>query len=380
LTGLAGPPRVEPGLTPPATASEAKAGAKWLGAGLVLLLFLQLSQQAVESFNPRIAITLLFAAGIGLTGLALEMFRSSDHDRGEPWVMAPAAGAAAAFLAVLVLGVTVGLSEAGPVPLKDQIENARAAGEAGPRRSIGVERVDFRGSGRESYFFEFGDGEGTPSGEARSDEIQVWDVRGGQLVRGLAFEPRRLGDEELLFQFRGIGDIDGDGAEELIGGYGTPAIRGELLLPFAVDWDTDSGRYKLIALTAVPPKFATRARGEDVEGLRAAYGRPLTLTNRPENTSSVRLEGHPAQDFTVSESRQVLINAYSTDIRTNGRVMEIQAQLFRRTGGPPSITPCKLSDTTRETALVPLAADQRLEGALQDFWRKASRGRHCAPR
>ena len=347
---------------------------------MALLLVLQLSQSAVESFNPRLSVKLLLAAGIGLTGLALEMFRSSDRDRREPWVVAPAAGAAAAFLTVLILGVTGGISEAGPVPLKDQIEDARAAGEAGPRHSIGTERVDFRGSGRESYLFEFGDNEGTPSARARSDELQVWDVRGGQFVKGLHFEPRPLGDEALLFQFRGVGDIDGDGAEELIGGYGTPAIRGELLVPFAIDWDADTGGYRLIALTPAPAEFRSRAKGEDVKGLRAAYSRRLTLANRSGNPASVKLAGYPAQDFTVSESRQVLINAYATDIRTRARVMEIQPQLFRRTGGPPAIAPCALSGTAQETAALPHAADQRLEGALQDYWRKASRGRHCAPR
>lgn len=205
-------------------------------------------------------------------------------------------------------------------------------------------------------------------------------MRGGQLVKGLDFEPARLGDEELLFQFRGIGDIDGDGAEELIGGYGTPAIRGELLIPFAVEWDADAGGYRLIALTSTPPEFATAPRGEDVRGLRDAYRRRLTLTNRAENAASVRLAGYPAQDFTVSESRQVLINAYATDISTRKRLMELQPQLFRRTGGPPAITPCALSDTSRSTAALPLARDQRLEGALHDFWKKASRDRHCAPR
>jgi hypothetical protein len=311
--------------------------------------------------------------------MALEMFNRSGRNPRDLWVVGPAAGAAAAFLAILVIGLTGGISTAGPVPLKDQIENARAAGEAGPRHSIGTERVNFRGSGRESYFFEFGDADGTPRGQARSDEIQVWDVRGGQFVRALGFEPQPLGDEELLFQFRGIGDIDGDGAEELIGGYGTPAIRGELLLPFAVDWDSDTGGYRLIALTSEAPTFRTSGRGQDVAGLRAAYRKRLTLRNRLGNAPSVNLGGYPVQDFTVSESRQVLIGAYTTDIKPSQRVMEIQPQLFRRTGGPPAMTPCVLSDTTKLTAGLPLAAEQRLEGALQDHWRRASRGRHCSP-
>ena len=73
------------------------------------------------------------------------------------------------------------------------------------------------------------------------------------LVRELRFEPREVfPGEEALFQFRFIGDIDGDGADELVGGYGTPAIRGELLLPFAVDWNDDADRYELVSLAPSP--------------------------------------------------------------------------------------------------------------------------------
>jgi hypothetical protein len=308
------------------------------------------------------------------------MFQRNDGDVRQPWVFVPAAGAGAAFAAVLVLVLTMGLSPPDPVPLRDQIEDAKAAGQAGNRKSIGTERVDFRGAGRESYVFEFGDEEGAARARPRSDLLQVWDVRGGELVRGLSFEPRLLGDEEALFQFRGVGDIDGDGAEELIGGYGTPAIRGELLIPFVVDWDSDARRYRLIALTPDPPEFATDARGEDAEGLRSTYGKRLTLVNRRGNTPGARLTGYPAQDFMLSPSHQVLVNAYTSDIRANPgrRVMELQPQLFRRTGGPPALTPCMLAGTERLTPSLPLASEQRLEGSLQELWRRASRGRNCA--
>jgi hypothetical protein len=363
----------------PTKATEAKASARWLGAGLGLLRVLQLLQQAIDGLDARFEIGLLFAAGIGLFGLAWEMFQRSDGDLRQRWVFVPAIAGGAAFLAVLVLVATIGLSPPDPVPLKDQIENAKAAGQAGNRKSIGTERVDFRGAGRQSYFFEFGDEEGTAGAKARSDELQIWDVRGGKLVRALTFEPSPLGDEEALFQFRDVGDIDGDGAEELVGGYGTPAIRGELLIPFVVDWDSDARRYRLVALTPEPPEFATGARGEDVDGLRSTYGKRLTLVNRPQNTPSARLAGYPAQDFMVSPSHQVLVNAYTTDIRLNRgrRVMELQPRLFRRTGGPPALTPCMLARTEKLTPSLPFAGEQRLEGALQDFWRGASRGRNC---
>jgi hypothetical protein len=344
----------------------------------VLLLVLQLVQQAVDSFDPRLVVTLLLAAGIGLTGLAIEMSRTGDRKWREPWAVVPAAGAGAAFLSVVVLGLTIGIrtpEPPEPVPLGEQVENARAAGARGDRQSIGSERVDFRGSGQRSYFLEFGDEPGVPRGRARSDEIQVWDVRGGELRRALAFEPGLLGQERTLFQFRDVGDIDGDGAEELVGGFGTEAIRGEVLVPFAVDWDSDARRYRLIVLTPQPPEFATKARGPDERGLRSTYLKRLALTNR--HPGSFGFAGYPAQDFTVSRGHQILVKAYVSDIRPDRRVLELQPQLFRRTGGSPGVTPCALEGRPTLTAELPLARSQRLEGALQEFWREASEGRNC---
>ena len=367
----------------PTKAEETRAGVRWVGAGLLLLLGLQVAQQLIDSFDPRLVIKLLVVAGIGLTGLAFEMYRNSGRDWSQPWVIGPTAAAVVLFALVFVLGLTVGIrmpEPPEPLSLEEQVENARAAGERGTRQSIGRERVDFRGSGQQSYVLSFGDEQGTPADRARSDEIQVWDIRGGDLHEALVFEPRLLDGEQALFQFRDIGDIDGDGAEEFVGGYGTSAIRGELLLPFAIDWDTDARRYRLISLSPDPPEFATGARGDDVEGLRAAYRNRLALANRPPNPQSLRLAGYRAQDFTVSRSHQVLVNAYVSDIRPrlNERLVELQPQLFRRTGGAPAVIPCMLDGIETLAAPLPVAASQRFEGALQDFWRKASRGHNCA--
>jgi len=357
------------------TKTEAKASAKWAGAGLGVLVVLEVVKGAVDSFDPRLAVNLLLVLGVGLTGLAIEMYSRSDRNWRAPWAFGPAALAACAFVAVVVVGMTAGISVPQPLSVEAQAENAKAAGEAGDRHSIGSERVDFRGSGRQSYVFEFGDEEGVPGSRARSDEIQVWDVRGGDLVRALAFEPRLLGGEQLHFQFRDVGDIDGDGAEELVGGFGTEAIKGELLVPFAVDWDSDAQRYELIALTPEPPELATGARGEDVRGLRDAYARRLTLGNR--HPESVKLAGYPAQDFTVSPTHQVLINAYATDIKAERRVLELQPHVFQRTGGPPRMNPCALEGIPTLKASLPPARSQRLEGALQEFWVEATGDRGC---
>jgi len=266
--------------------------------------------------------------------------------------------------------------------IADQVEQAKDAGAQGNRRAIEPVRgsIAFHGSGKQSYFLVFSDGAKTPSGEARSDEIQVWDVQGEKLERAFAFEPRLLGKERTRFQFRGVDDIDGDGADELVGGYGTEAIRGEVLIPFALDWH--NGMYQLISLNPESPTFATRARDKDAQGLRDTYRKGLALTSRiGAEKRPLKLAGYPAQDFIVSESGQLLISAYVTHIRPklSQRVVEFQPQLFNRTGEPPRITPCKLQGTETLTIPLPLAKDYLLFSALADFWPQVSKGRYCAP-
>jgi len=265
--------------------------------------------------------------------------------------------------------------------IADQVETAKAAGEQGNRQVIARTKADFHGSGSDSYFFAFGDEADTPTDRQRADEIQVWDVRGDRLVRMLGFEPQLLGDEQTLFQYRGVADVDGDGADELVGGYGTEAIRGELLVPFAVDWDTDTQSYTLIGLTPEPPEFATRPRSEDVRGLRAAYERELTLTDRDADSNPLTLSGYPAQDFAVSESEQVLVNAYVTRIRPelSQRLVELHPHLFHRTGGPPQVSRCTLVGTDTVTGRLPQANVRLLSGAVRDFWADLSEDRYCAP-
>jgi hypothetical protein len=266
--------------------------------------------------------------------------------------------------------------------IADQVVKARQAGAQGNRKTIAQERGDFRSSGEQSYVFAFGDDDETLPSEARSDEIQVWDVDGEELNRAFAFEPRLLGDEQTVFQFRGVGDIDGDGADELVGGYGTEAIRGEMLIPFALDWDSDKREYQLVSLNTEPPAFATRARDKDARGLRDTYRKRLVLTNRGgEDKPPLKLAGYPAQDFIVTESDQLLISAYVTHLRPKlrRRLVELQPQLFHRTGGPPKISSCGLEGTDTLTGALPIAQVYLLFSALEDFWRQASEGRYCAP-
>jgi hypothetical protein len=210
----------------------------------------------------------------------------------------------------------------------------------------------------------------------------VFDQRGDDLERAFRFEPKPLGSkssaEPLLFQFRFIGDVDGDGADELVGGYGTPAIRGELLLPFAVDWDEDASRYRLVSLGSEPVTLETPGRGDDVAGLRAAYAQRLRITDVEGEGA---LAGYRAQDFAVSANPHRLVGAYVSDIRRDGseRRVELRPAIFRRTGGLPQVSPCRLLDTPAVVATAPSAKARPLQAATLEAWLKASKDRFCVP-
>ena len=311
----------------------------------------------------------------------VEHQRPPFYRRVDPVLAGLLAGFGLCFVAVGYYIATDSFKAPVPPTLEEQVEEAKTAGALGPRHIIDAKRGDFHGSGTQSYFFAFSDDTGaTPPKRARSDEIQVWDVRAGKLTQVFSFEPRLLGEEQALYQFRDLGDIDGDGADELVGGYGTEAIRGELLVPFAVDWDSDTKSYRLISLAPDASRFATHARGEDVEGLRDAYERPLRLTDRGPNRQKIELAGYPSQDFTVTPTHEVLVSSYVADIRANrsSRLVEVQPHILHRTGGPPAMTRCDLVGEPKLTASLPLAQIKILEGALREFWREESEGRNCA--
>jgi hypothetical protein len=309
-----------------------------------------------------------------------ERERSALHD---PLLLTPVALSLACFCLVGYLAVSNNFEKPTPPTIAEQVDDVRSQGAKDGRAVVDEKHVAFHGPGEKSYFFAFSDRRGTPAERARSHELQVWDVRGDELIRAFQFRPQKLGDELVLYQFRDIGDIDGDGADELVGGWGTDAIPGELLLPFALDWDTADKTYRMVSLAPERADLATRARGDDVAGLRAAYRNRLTLRDPDPGHQSapVQIAGYRTQDFTVSPSHQVLIGSYVTDIRpkVSQRLIELQSHLFHRASGEPSLTRCRPEGLGTLTARVPLADIRLLEGAIKEHWLEASGDRFCVP-
>lgn len=284
-------------------------------------------------------------------------------------------GGVCSLAAVLILLATGNFEQPKPPTIADQAAKARRDGAAGPRVIVDSERADFRDSGEPAYFYVFS---GRGAKGPRSDELQIWERRGDELVRAFRFEPREVAPGQVaLFQFRHIGDVDGDGADELVGGYGTSTTPGALLLPFAVDWNDDADRYELISLAPHPAPLATRARGDDVERLRADYAKRLNL--RDVSEERLALGGYRSQDFTVTTKPARLVSAYVVDISRDAstRRVELAPQDFVRTGGLPRVSPCKLTDTGTLAIRVPAARVRLLHLSTLERWLELTRDRSC---
>jgi hypothetical protein len=287
-------------------------------------------------------------------------------------LLAPAIVSVVSLAIVVLLWASGNFEKPKPLTIAEQAANARREGSAGPRTIVDTERVDFHGSGEPSYFFAFGDAGGTPPARARAHELQIWDQHGDELRRAFRFEPR----QSAIFQFRFIGDVDGDGADELIGGFGDRAILGELLLPFALDWDEDAEGYRLISLAPVRARLASRARGRDAKGLRAAYRSHFRLRDIEGGRS---LAGYRSQDFAVTPNPARLVSAYVADIdeERQERLVELQPHTFDRTGGMPAIRRCRLVDGGNVVTDVPSARRRSLHTATLERWLKLSKDRFC---
>ena len=112
-------------------------------------------------------------------------------------------------------------------------------------------------------------------------------------VKRFRFQPDGSGREAAIFARRGVGDVDRDQADELIGGYGPPADASQAQVPFALDWD-DAGA---LPDGAARPRAAGYPQGDldpGLEPLLAAYSQPITL-----HATSTRSapSGYRAQDF-----------------------------------------------------------------------------------
>lgn len=289
---------------------------------------------------------------------------------GDKLLLAPAAICGIALLGIAVsAAVHGGIKQPRQPTLGEQAAEIRDSLTKNGRASEKPERVDFHGSGQESYVFSFRDAQRSAGETARADEIRIYDVVGGdRLEERFRFEP----DEPAVYQFRGIEDVDGDGEEELIGGYGPTVHSGELLVPFAIDWNKGSGTYQMVSLHRSPPRLGTRNRSKQVS---APYRRTATYRDGPDRIS---LSGYPAQDIALTQGAPKLLSGYFVRPATAGRTatLEVQVETFDTQTIGPSLRACNFPGSK------PIVAhEDRSEAMWQtllDRWDSVRKGgRNC---
>lgn len=300
---------------------------------------------------------------------------SPRRARDDGLLLAYAAVTVFALLAAAGLAVSGNFDKSPPASISDQVDEAARAGGAGDRIVTEREEVGLRGGGEPSYVFGFGDNpEAVAPGEARGDEIEVWDRHGDDLDLAFRFEPRKAG----VLRLRGAYNVDGDAAEELVGGYGDGNAPGELLVPFALDWDEDKSEYRLVSLATARPQLGSQPRDGEGRALRKAYEAPVRLVDRQQG-AKLSLRGFPVQDFAVSPPPYRLISAYVTDADVPGenRLVEVKVSVFGGTGATPRVRPCRLAGRGTVILRVPKSGAEELDAVLLRRWSEVSKGRPC---
>ena len=283
------------------------------------------------------------------------------------------AGAAATALALLAATVAVSLAGGFSEPsLSTRLDTIQRDATRGLRVVKFNRTADFHGSGEQSYLFMFHDKRPLPASRAprplTSDELRIYDRSGNGLRLRFRFQPREPG---VVFQYRFLGDLDGDGSEELVGGYGVPGEGSEALLPFMVDWDEGDDRYRLTALQTSPvvPVATPSALGLPYVD---TYKRRLTLHDGERTLSGFRV-----QDF-ASVGSQRLVSAVVVKPQTPTLVgtVELKPGIVRFASSGPVLTPCRLAGLENPRIRWPL--NRALVSVIAERWPAVAKSRGCA--
>lgn len=279
------------------------------------------------------------------------------------------AAAGATTLALLALLAVWAFSGFSAPTIDDQLATVQREGSKNGRRAIVLaSSASFHGTGANSRVLLFVDVPGTR--RPRSDELRIYDEHGDDLERALRFEPS---GRRAVFQYRGLADVDFDGSDELIGGFGYPDDARQAIVPFAVEWDRIRERYRLVPLDLGPPSLSRRPRNVPERQYREVYAAPTTFSG-----NGLRLTGHRVQDFIVSAPPRRLVAGWFLHpwIGTDEAIFELQPATLDSTTGTPHLTPCRFSE---RPIVVHAGRDRPLINVFADAYAKAAEGKGCLP-
>jgi len=297
--------------------------------------------------------------------------RDATGNAGDRLVLATGAVALAGLVATVAVSLGGGFSE----PTLSQRLDSIRRGATLDRRSTEMTRTaDFHGTGDKSYLFLFADKQSLPEpGRAprprTSDELRIYDRSGNGLKLRFRFQPEQPG---LVYQHRYLGDIDGDGEEELVGGWGVPGEASQALLPFMVDWDEGANRYRLTSLQPSPalPVAAPSALGVPFVD---TYKRRLDLRDGKQS-----LSGYRVQDFAiVKPSRLVTGVVVKPMTPTLTGTVELKPSILRLAGAGPELIPCHVQGVDSPRVL--WHPGRLLANVISDRWPAVSKSRPCVP-
>jgi hypothetical protein len=327
---------------------------------------------------------------------ALPRVRKVEPRWRDPWLGSLGLG----LLATVVVGLSAGLSGnlVKPPPLDEQMDEIKSAvlrGDANGRRHLVVDaRVPFHSTEADSWVLVFEDRPGhdefykvaagnAPGPLPRSDELRIYDVRGGRLRLKLQFRPKPIKSgkdkhpSEWIKLRAGTGlatDYDEDGSNEIIAGYAIPAEATEAFVPFGIDWE--GGRYRLVSLEPQPPNLSDRGLAPKAVAFRhEAYEQRRTFENevRDKRFRHLALTGFRVQAFAfVEKPRTRLLTGYfaADPGASSTRVLELHAGQFR-TGElgvlpcTPTYAACQAPARAQEVIVPP---DRGLDGGLLAAW------------
>ncbi len=290
---------------------------------------------------------------------------------GDRLVLATGAVALAGLVATVAVSLGGGFSEP---TLAARLDTIRRDATRDRRSTEMIRTADFHGTGDKSYLFLFADRQSLPEpGRAprprTSDELRIYDRSGNGLKLRFRFQPDRPG---LVYQHRYLGDIDGDGEEEVVGGWGVPGEASQALLPFMVDWDEGAGRYRLTSLQPSPALPAATPSALGVPFVEA-YKRRLDLRDGTQT-----LSGYRVQDFAVVKPSRLISGVVVKPMTpTLTGTVELKSSILRIAGAGPELIPCRVQGVDAPRVL--WHPGRLLANVIAERWPAVSKSRPCVP-
>jgi hypothetical protein len=282
--------------------------------------------------------------------------------------------------------------------ITDQIAADEREGSHHERHAAFVMQVDLHGSGEKSWLVLFRDD--PHARRRRSDEIRIYDQHGENLVRALRFEP--VG-EPAVFQERAIANVDFDGAQDIVGGYGyaNESNGGGAIVPFAIDWDRSRGRYVVLSLQEgekAPTLSGKAIKEAEKQYLAGGEGQPAlkrkavkiaeeqyqrvyaSRTTFSDPVDHIEITGHRVQDLAVSPAPHRLVAGWYLRplLDTHRAIFELHTAIFDSSTGAPHLTPCTFTGL-RGPLTVRAGKDRLAYRTFEEAYAKVSRTRACGP-